>query len=148
MRISLGADIHIQPGVYLNRVQSDKLWKFAATEWHRLYKDYVPMKSGNLYQNVIIEPGKITHMAPYTHYAYEGEVFGPNFPIYESGNLAGFFSQPNRRKKKTGRSLKFSRQFHPKATRKWDKAAQPTEKPKLIAAMQGFIDGGHLNLNG
>ena len=148
MIIKLSVDDRINVRGLIGLAESRKLWMYAATEWHRLYKDWVPMNTGILYMNTSIRPKEIEHLAPYAHYMYEGEVFGPNFPIYESGNLAGFFSQPNRRKKKTGRSLKFSRQFHGKATRKWDKAAQPTEKPKLIAAMQGFIDRGQLNLNG
>lgn len=36
---------------------------------------------------------------------------------------------------------------HPKATFQWDKAAIPTEKPKLIRAMQGYVDSGRLKLS-
>lgn len=35
---------------------------------------------------------------------------------------------------------------NPLATRKWDQAAEPTQKIKLIKAMQGYIDSGKLNL--
>ena len=42
----------------------------------------------------------------------------------------------------------FRKDNHPKASRRWDEAARPTEEPKLISAMQGYIDSGRLNLNG
>lgn len=32
------------------------------------------------------------------------------------------------------------------ASRAWDRAAEPTQKPKLIAAMQAYVDGGGLKL--
>lgn len=35
---------------------------------------------------------------------------------------------------------------HPLASAQWDKAAEPTEKPKLIAALQAYVDSGRLKL--
>lgn len=142
MQITLSADVRIDERKCLELVRSDRFWKYAAYEWHRLYKDYVPMQSGALYNNVTIAPKTITHNVPYAHYMYMGQVYGPNMPIYEGDNLAGFFSQPNRRKKPTGKSLKFSKQLHPKASAKWDKAAEPTQKPKLIQSLQSYVDSG------
>lgn len=144
MQIILSADVRIDERKCLELVRSDRFWKYAAYEWHRLYKDYVPMQSGALYNNVTIAPKTITHHVPYAHYMYMGQVYGPNMPIYEGDNLAGFFSQPNRRKKPTGKSLNFSKQLHPKASAKWDKAAEPTQKSKLIQSLQSYVDsGGH-----
>ena len=40
----------------------------------------------------------------------------------------------------------FKRDKHPRASRKWDKAAAPTQKPKLVRELQAFIDRGGLNL--
>lgn len=40
----------------------------------------------------------------------------------------------------------FKRDKHPRASRMWDKAAEPTQKPKLVREIQAFIDGGGLNL--
>lgn len=40
----------------------------------------------------------------------------------------------------------FRKDMHPAASRHWDKAAEPTEKPKLVKAIQAFIDKGGLNL--
>lgn len=39
----------------------------------------------------------------------------------------------------------FRRDKHPLASDHWDKAAEPVQKPKLIAAMQGYIDKGGLD---
>ena len=43
-------------------------------------------------------------------------------------------------------SLDHSTNKHPLASRRWDEAAEPTQKPKLISAMQGYVDSGRLNL--
>lgn len=37
---------------------------------------------------------------------------------------------------------------HPKASRKWDLAAAPTQLPKLADAMQAYVDSGRMNFNG
>lgn len=40
----------------------------------------------------------------------------------------------------------FRKDLHPLASSKWDKAAEPTEKPKLIEALQKYVDSGRLKL--
>ena len=100
-----------------DRVMNDSgFWTYAATEWHRLYSPYTPYKTGMLDNTVSITPGEIEHTVPYARYQYYGEFHH------------------------------FSREQHPKASAKWDLAAEPTQKPKLIAAMQGYIDSGRLKL--
>lgn len=91
-------------------------WTFAATEWHRLYAPYVPMKEGFLTNNVIIRPKEIEHAVPYARRLYNGTNF------------------------------RFSKNQHPNASAKWDKAAAATQLPKLISAMQAYIDSGRLKL--
>ena len=139
MKISVTIINNINVPKLLGPVRTDAFWEYAASEWHRLYKDYVPMKSGELYGQVTIEPKTITHTAPYAHYQYEGVMYGPNYPIMENGAIAGFFSMPNRKKSATGRKLKYSHDLHPKATREWDKAAAPTQKKKLERAMMNYL---------
>ena len=125
-------------------MNNNAFWTLAASEWHRLYKPYVPFDTGSLRDNVRIRPGEIEHYEPYAHYQYEGQVYGPNYPLYKNGIHIGFFSQPDRPKRKMGRSLKYK---HPRAAKQWDKAAEPTQKPKLISTLQNYIDQGRLNLN-
>lgn len=140
MKITVDVDININTSKLLSPVRSPAFWKFAAVEWHRLYKDYVPMKSGILYQQVLFDSDStsatITHTAPYAHYQYEGIAYGPNYPIMEGDSLVGYFSMPNRRKAPMGKLLKYKKDIHPKASRKWDKAAEPTQKEKLLRALE------------
>lgn len=129
-----------------DKLENDRaFWTFAASEWHRLYAPYVPFESGTLRDSVTIEPKTITHNAPYAHYQYTGEVYGPNYPIIQNGVLVGFYSKPNRPKQKMGRSLKYK---NPKASKKWDLAAAPTQAQNLASSMQAYIDSGRLKLDG
>ena len=120
-------------------------WTFAASEWHRLYAPYVPFESGALRDSVTIAPKTITHNAPYAHYQYTGEVYGPNYPITQNGVRVGYYSTPNRPKQRTGKKLKYK---NPKAAAKWDQVAAATQKPKLISSLQAYIDSGRLKLDG
>jgi len=43
---------------------------------------------------------------------------------------------------------RFRKDLHPLASREWDQAARPTQEPKLINAMQGYVDSGRLKLDG
>ena len=40
----------------------------------------------------------------------------------------------------------FRKDLHPLASSEWDKAAAPTQKPKLIEALQKYVDSGRLKL--
>lgn len=99
-------------------MNDEGFWTFAATQWHRLYSPYVPMRKGKLKNTVSITPGQIEHTVPYAHYQYNGT----NFHFYKEKN--------------------------PKASAQWDKAAEPTQKPKLISSMQAYVNQGRLKLNG
>lgn len=131
---------------HMNRVQGEKFWIYAASEWHRLYRPYVPFKEGILYLSVNISggggSGLIEHTAAYAHYAYEGRVMGPNVPITQGGAIVGFFS-PVAPKHYTGGMLHFSGT----GSAKWDQAAKPTQFPLLIQSMQGFVDSGALGFS-
>lgn len=45
-------------------------------------------------------------------------------------------------------NYRFRKDLHPLASREWDQAARPTQEPKLIQAMQGYVDSGRLKLDG
>lgn len=134
-------DINIRG--HMSRVQGEKFWTYAASEWHRLYRSYVPFKEGILYNTVNITGGNgngiIEHTVPYAHYAYEGLVYGPNVPIVQGGQVVGFFS-PTAPKHPTGKMLHYSGM----GSRHWDEAAKPTMFPLLINSLQGFVDSGAL----
>ena len=50
---------------------------------------YVPAKNMMLAQNVRVyaddDTGYIEYNSPYAHYMYEGEVYGPSYPIVKGG---------------------------------------------------------------
>lgn len=139
--------IDIPASKIAKKVNNDRgFWTYAAEKWHELYKQYVPFREGVLYNTVTITPKQIVHTAPYAHYQYTGAVYGPNIPIREHGRVVGWYS-PVAPKHPTGKSLKYSQAQHLRAAKEWDKAAEPTQAPKLAAQMQAYIDTGRLNLN-
>ena len=131
---------------HLGKVEGEKFWTYAGSEWHRLYRPYVPFKEGALYNTVNITGGGnnaiIEHTVPYAHYAYEGEVYGPNVPIMQGGAIAGFYS-PIKPKHPTGKMLHFSGM----GSRHWDEAARPTQFPMLVQSLQAFVDSGALEFS-
>lgn len=146
VRISAEVIDKIRTAKVKKAVKSDKLWTYIAKQWHRHYEKYVPMQSGILYQQVTFAPGEIYHSANYAHYQYAGDVYSPNIPITEGGAIVGYFSPKNRPKTKTERKLKYSRNFHPNASAKWDEAAAPVELPKLEREIEGYLNRGGLEL--
>lgn len=71
----------------------------------------VPFDTGTLKHSAItasaIGDGMIVYATPYARYLYYGEVYGPNFPIFEGGELAGFRSPAGQKKRPTGRPLTY-----------------------------------------
>lgn len=118
----------------LKAVRSGNVGKYAAVQWLKLYKPYMPFDSGVLGVIVEFEPWKITHTAPYAHYQYAGEVYGPSYPIQDG---AAFFSPKGKPKHPTGRKLQYK---NPRASAEWDKAAAPTQGRKLARTIQDYID--------
>lgn len=106
---------------------------------------YVPMETGALNTTRDITPDGITYKAPYAHYQYIGEVYGPNIPVKdENGMITGYFSLPGRRKHPMGRALTYSKEMHPLATDHWDKAAMAARMDDLLDDIARHIetDGG------
>lgn len=144
MRISVSANINIPK--HLKKVRSDKLWKAAANELHRLTVPFVPMESGTLAETVRIRPKEVEFVSPYSHYQHEGRVMGPTYPIKKHGHVVGFYSKPGRRKHYTGKKLKYSKTRHPKATSKWTEVSKRKNGKKIVSFIQNYIDSGRLNL--
>lgn len=63
MKITLDIDTSgINTKKIIHKINTDAgLWTFAATEWHRLYKKYVPFETGSLRDTVVIRPKEIEH---------------------------------------------------------------------------------------
>lgn len=96
-------------------VDNDAFWTYAASQWHRLYYDWIPMDTERLADNVTISPGVITHNEPYAAFQYYG---GDGKRVI----------------------VNRSRDRHPLASSQWDEAAAPTQLPKLEASLEEYLD--------
>lgn len=142
MKVTVEAHINIPAD--LKKVRDPKFWKFGANEWNKLIFPYTPMKTGTTAESVEIHgkngSGEIEYLEPNTHYLYKGELMVDP----ETGSA---YARAGVKKKYAGKELNISTAEHSLASKEWDKAAEPTQKPKLINAMQGYIDSGRLNLS-
>lgn len=89
-----------------------KVQKFIDSEVIRRCDPKVPFATGVLKHSAItasvIGQGMVVYATPYARYLYYGEVYGPNIPRYEAGELAGFWSPPGKKKHPTGRKLTYN----------------------------------------
>lgn len=89
-----------------------KVQKFIDSEVIRLCDPKVPFATGVLKHSAItasvIGQGMVVYATPYARYLYYGQVYGPNIPRYEAGELAGFWSSPGKKKHPTGRKLTYN----------------------------------------
>lgn len=104
----------------VDKVRSEKMWRYAAVQWHKLYTPYVPFDTGTLTRDVAFSSnpgiGIIDHNAPYARYVYNGH-------------------------------FRFRKDQHPLATRQWDKAAAKTQLRALERSIQAYVDSGRLGLD-
>jgi hypothetical protein len=97
---------------------------------------YCPWETGTLaksaYTNTEIGSGKVVYRGPYAHYLYYGEVYGPNFPIFEdnTGEPTGFRSPP--KKYPTGRQLQYSTDVNPLAGSFWFERMKADHKDDIL----------------
>lgn len=68
--------------------------------------NFVPRATGNLARSAEVFDDEIIWTAPYAHYQYVGEVYGPNFLVMIDGELQ-WRSPKNKDKFPTGRSIKY-----------------------------------------
>lgn len=86
------------------------LWDFAAETWYKLCEPFTPMDTGMLFTTVTAAGGEIHYNAPYSVYVENGD------------------------------HMDFQKTHHPLASAHWSDAAEPTQLPKLTAALQGYVD--------
>ena len=139
MAFRIRVEEHINIPKNMAKVQDDKFWEFGANEWWRLITPYTPMETGTMSESVSIKPKEIEYNSPYAHYLYKGE-------LMVDPDTGSSYARYGTKKVYAGTALEISKAKHPLATKEWDKAAEPTQKSKLIRAMQGYIDSGGLNL--
>lgn len=93
----------LQPGGRVQKVVDNAVLRYCAPK--------VPFDTGHLIRSAItgsaIGQGLIVYATPDARYLYYGEVYGPNIPIFEGGELAGFRSPKGQKKHPTGRPLTY-----------------------------------------
>ena len=101
----------------------NKAQQFIDSECMRLMVPYTPRRNGMLEESVklgtVIGSGELRYLSPYARYLYYGEVYGPNIPIFEGGQLVGFFSPKGQKKHPTGRQMNYDTSRHPQAGKLW-----------------------------
>ena len=116
---------------------------FLANQAAKFMDPYVPADNLVLAQNIFItaddDCGHIIYNSPYAHYQWEGELYGPNYPITDGGEVVGFWSPPH--KTPSGKSLKYSTFRHPLATSHWDKAMMVARGSDLAKAYENHLKG-------
>ncbi len=142
--MNIKVEDHINIPECLAKVEDPSFWEFSATEWWKRIKPYTPMETGTLFESVDIKGergnGSIEYKSPQAHYLYKGE-------LMVDPNTGSSYAQEDAKKVYTGKELHYSGKKHQLASKEWDKAAEPTQKPELIRSMQDYIDSGRLNLN-
>lgn len=117
---------------------------FLANEAKRFMDPYVPYDSSFLSSQtetyVENDIGIVEYVSPYAHYQWEGEIYGPNYPIFENGVVVRWYSPPH--KTPTGREIEHNKFKHPLATSHWDKAMMTTRKGDLTKAYQNYLRSG------
>ena len=105
----------------------------------KMMNDYVPFAEGVLSQTVQVEKDKVRYNTPYAHYQYVGQVYGPNIPIIEDGVVVGFFSIPGKKKEPTGKEIQYNKEYHPKASKEWDKAMMSERGDEFLKKVQELL---------
>lgn len=99
---------------------------------------YVPFAEGILAGSANtateIGSGEVVYATPYARYQYYGEVYGPNFPIVENGEIVGWRSPPE--KYATGRKLEYNTEMNPQAGSHWFDRAMADHKDDILKEAQ------------
>lgn len=124
----------------LNKAQA-----FIDSECIRLMGPYTPRRSEMLEESVklgtVIGSGELRYLSPYARYPYYGEVYGPNIPIYEGGQLVGFFSPKGQKKHPTGREMTYDTSRHPKAGKLWFERMKADHKDEICEGAAKIAGG-------
>lgn len=95
-------------------VGNDKVGKFTAETWGRIFKRYTPADTKTLSQSYRTEPNKVIYYQPYSHYQWEGV-------------------------SRSGRPLNYSKERNFDATDHWEQAAYKNHKNEVSSAITEFI---------
>ncbi len=111
----------------------------------RQCEPYVPYDTGILAgsasESTDIGSGQVVYgsaSAPYAHYQYYGEVYGPNF-LTEVGGEMVWRSKKDVKKTPTGRKLQYSHEHDPRTGSFWFERAMADHKEDVLTAAKEAI---------
>lgn len=110
--------------------------------WGKLMEPWVPMESGRLAHGYRVTPNSLIYPGPYAHYQYMGIVYGPNYPIFQNGELVGFRSPPGKGSKSPKvptQEIVYNTELHPLATKEWDKVSYPVIKDAFLQGVREIL---------
>lgn len=105
---------------------------------------YVPFDEGVLAGSANtatkVGSGEVIYDTPGARYLYYGEVWGPNIPKVENGEIVGYWSPPE--KHPTGKKLQYSTEKNPMAGSHWFDRAMADHKEDILKEAQNAADRG------
>lgn len=108
----------------------------------RVCLPYVPFDEGVLAGSANtatdVGSGEVIYDTPYARYLYYGEVYGPNIPIVEGGEITGYWSPPE--KHPTGAKLTYRTDKNPQAGSQWFERAMADHKDEVLKEAQDAAD--------
>lgn len=134
MSITIKNNINIAKKIA--KVSNKKLWMFAGREWYRLMFPFIPFRTGALAALVDVEFEKPISEQEALNRGLSGDSIKADNQRAEI-----HFKAPYSRKQYYG-NFNWRDDLHNLATGQWDKAAEPTQRKKLIEAMQAYIKRG------
>lgn len=103
---------------------------------------YVPFDEGVLAGSANtatkLGSGEVVYDQDYAHYLYYGEIYGPNIPIVENGEITGWKSPPE--KYATGRQIQYNTDKNPLAGSHWCERAMADHKEDVLKEAQDAAD--------
>ena len=107
----------------------------------RVVDPYVPEDTGTLKASAKVTYHSVrwgnSEVYPYMHYVWEGEVYGPNFPIKVDGEIVGWRSPPGKGSKHpTGRRMRYSSST---ATSHWAEVALREQRGVILKESGALI---------
>lgn len=104
----------------------------------RYSEPFVPYQTGTFMASArittVLGSGMVEYPGSFAHYLYYGEVYGPNYPVFDdaSGIPTRFYSPKDQKKHPTGRQLQFTKDHHPNATAFWFEHAKAAHLKDII----------------
>lgn len=159
--MKINVDVHIDTNKLSQQFEAlkdDEVMRQIHNLFFKMCDPYVPMSEGILaHTNVEITKDHVKYDQPYAHYMYMGEVYGPNYPIKEGGEVVGFFTNPYGKKAPiieggiivgwyspphkhpTGRAINYDKKEHPLASKEWDKAMMRDNGEVFLKAVEDIL---------